>query len=336
MDPIEALNKAVDPISISGPGKNLRDTPDADSFRGQMGALGTNMLTDIERQFVLDTVVDESVLMNEVRKYQMNRPIVEIPRMTLGSKILQSHKAGGHPESREGDDVKPGWSAMEMVASKLVLPWSITEEFLEDNPDGGRAEEIIARAMSTQVANDLEDLAINGDESLTGDRLYQANDGFLALHAAVADAPRLALGGAAFTTGVFDAMLRSLKTKYRRNKRNLRFYVGPDIHDDFVQAIASRQGAMADQFLTGMLGDPTFGGIPIRMVPTMPDGTAILTDPKNLVFGVYREMRLKKTNEGFNALRRDERYYMLTMRVDFMIEDAEAMVVATGIGPRDE
>lgn len=333
MDPNEALNKAVDPLATSGPGKNLRDTPDADAFAGQLGGGTPNpYLTDIERQFLVDTIIDESVLFGEIRTYQMNRPMVEIPRMTLGSKILQAHKAGGHPESREGDDVKPTWTTMELVASKLVLPWTVTEEFLEDNPEGEDVANTIATAMGIQVANDLEDLAINGDETLVGDRLYQANNGFLKLHA-LGNGPAI-VSNAPFSTDVLDAMVRAMPTKYARNLQNLRFYMGPNLRHDFVASIAARQGALADQFLTGLLGDPTFGGIPLRVVTTMPAGTIMLCDPKLLVFGVYREMKLRQTNDGMNAVRRDERYYMLSMRVDFMIENVEAVVVATNVEPR--
>lgn len=333
MDPMEALNKAVDPLATSGPGKNLRDTPDPDSFAGQLGGGGLNpYLTDTERQFLIDNIVDESVLFGEIRTYEMNRPMVEIPRMVLGSKILQAHKAGGHPESREGDDVKPTWTSMQLVASKLVLPWTVTEEFLEDNTEGQAAADTIATAMAIQVANDLEDLAVNGDETLVGDRLYQANNGFLKLQT-LGNGPLVA-SNAPFTTDVLDAMVRAMPTKYSRDMTKLRFYMAPNLRHDFVASIASRQGAMADQFLTGLLGDPTFGGIPIRVVVSMPEGTIMLCDPKMLVFGVYREMKLRQTNDGMNAVRRDERYYMLSMRVDFMIENTEAVVVATGVEPR--
>jgi len=350
--------------SASGPGAPV------DSFHGQLdvaavpgisdhtGASAEVLLTDAERQFIVDRVIDESALLKMVRKLTMNRSRVEIPRMSLGSRVMRASHKGGHVETQpyyadgpvdpfnpalpvgpagqtleSGANehlVTPEYSTIVLESSKLVLPWAITEEFLEDNPEKGAAEQRIATIMAVQAANDLEDLSLNGDEVGSVDALLRANDGYL-LQAANGNVSA-ALG--AFTTNTFETILRSLPTKYRRNVRQLKFLVHPDVWMDYVQSIAARQGNMADQYLAGLVGDPTYGGVPIMASPFMPIDQVLLSNPDNMIFGVERDMKMRKTMDGQNAIYNDERYYALHIRCDFKIQNVEATGLGTGLLPR--
>ena len=338
--PNEALNKAVGDDTLAG--TNWAGAAAAGSMRDQWGSPTAEVqLTDAERTFLVDTIVDESGLLKEIRRYTMNRSRVEIPRMSLASKVLRASAVGSHAEATIGTQVAPDFGSVVMTSSKLTLPWTITEEFIEDNPEKGAVEAKIARLMAIQAANDLEDLALNGDESLAGDPLYRANDGFIALANSLGSQV-LNFGQVAFTNNVFEQMYRALPTKYRRNPRELRFLVGPNIWQDYVNSVAARQGAMADQFLSGLVGDPTYIGIPIRMSPFMPEdlgggtneSTIILTHPDNLIWGVERDMKLRKTTEGQEAIQGDQRFYALHIRCDFMIQNPEALVLADEVTPR--
>ena len=379
---LEALEKAAyTKGGVIGAGTNWTQTAansPTNSLRNQFGAGSAEvMLTDAERQFLVDRVIDESTLLKIVRKLTMNRSRVEIPRMSLGSRVMRASHPGTHGESYPyyaagGTNpaapvggayapdlptapgtlggsplgletgaterlVVPEFSTIVLQSSKLVLPWAITEEFLEDNPEQGAAEQRIATIMGIQAANDLEDLSLNGDEASV-DALLRANDGYL----------KQALGGnlapalGAFTTNSFETVLRKMPTKYRRNLRQLRFLVHPDTWMDYVQSIAARQGNMADQYLSGLVGDPTYGGIPIMASPFMPDPAVVsatdvnilLTHPDNLIFGVERDMKMRKTMDGQNAIYNDERYYALHLRCDFKIQNIEATVAGQGLNLR--
>jgi HK97 family phage major capsid protein len=361
---LEALEKAYTEAGVITAGTNWAGAAPADSFRGQLGSPSAEvLLTDAERQFLVDRVVDESSLLKVCRKLTMNRSRVEIPRMSLGTRVMRSAQPGGHvetypyyapgvpahvpvlPAGPAGQQlesgaaehlVSPTYSTVVLESSKLVLPWAITEEFLEDNPEQGAAEQRIATIMGIQAANDLEDLALNGDETSL-DALLRANDGYLKQAAGAGG--NISAGLGAFTTNTFETIVRSLPTKYRRNFRQLRFIVHPDTWMDYVQSIASRQGNMADQYLSGLVGDPTYGGIPIMASPFMPavsggTGQILLTHPDNLIFGVEREMKMRKTMDGQNAIYNDERYYALHIRSDFVIQNVEATALGTDLDIR--
>lgn len=356
MDPREALNKAA--ISTQEGANWVDGTPAAAASMRGASAFGTEAevhLTDAERTFLIDTVVDESSLLREIRRYDMKRARVSIPRMTIGEKVLQAYGAqdlsgatvspahsGGVKEGHRGAQQTVGFETIELISSKLTLPWTITNEFLEDNPEQGGAEAKIAKLMGIQAANDLEDLALNGDEDGT-DSLYRANDGFLKLATDQAPANNKIAVGAPFTQAVFGNMLRRLPTKYRRDLRSLRYYVGPNVWQDYVDSIAARQGDMADRYLAGMTNELTYAGIPLRMTPFMPENagtgtneaTIFLTHPDNLIWGVERDMQLLKTREGREAIQNDVRFYALHIRCDFQIQNPGAVVLATGVQPRE-
>lgn len=380
---LEALEKAYTEGGVIAAGTNWAGAADQASLRGQVGAAWVPaqgamrqgdqgagspevLLTDAERQFIVDRVIDESSLLKIVRKLTMNRSRVEIPRMSLGNRVMRASHPGSHRESTpyygpgtpgfspalpQGGSgvvpappgvnlesnaatehlVSPEYSTVVLESSKLVLPWAITEEFLEDNPEKGAAEQRIATIMGVQAANDLEDLALNGDETSL-DALLRANDGYLLQAAGATGNISAALG--AFTTNTFETILRSLPTRYRRNVRQLKFLVHPDVWMDYVQSIAARQGNMADQYLAGLVGDPTYGGVPIMASPFMPVDQVLLSNPDNMIFGVERDMKLRKTADGQNAIYNDERYYALHIRCDFRIQNVEATGLGTGLLPR--
>jgi hypothetical protein len=352
---LERLEKAYTDAGVISSGTNWADSAAAGSMRDQLGSPSAEVvLTDAERTFLMDRVIDESGLLAVCRKLTMNRSRVEIPRMSLGTRVMRSSHPGGHVETRPyyadgdpafnpalpdatnletGDDeflVNPAFTTVVLESSKLVLPWAITEEFLEDNPEKGAAEQRIATMMGIQAANDLEDLALNGDEGST-DALLRANDGFVVQAEA---GPNVLTWNDPFTTNTFEQLVRELPTKYRRDVRKLRLIVHPDRWMDYVQSIAARQGNMADQYLAGLVGDPTYGGIALLQSFAMPDDKIMLAHPENLVFGVEREMKMRKTDQGQNAIYNDERYYALHLRCDFVIQNNEAVAIATGVDPR--
>ena len=340
MNPAESLLKAISAHA------NAAD-PGLGSFETQVGSPSAEVhLTDAEREFIIDTVVDQSVLLGEVRKVQMRRSLVEIPKLAIGTRLMRATAAGGTPESTPpGASADVIFGSIKLQSAKTSLPWTLTEEFLEDNNEMAAAEAKIAKMMGVQAGNDLEDLALNGDVT-SGDALLWANDGFYKLSAGgnVVD-----FAGGNFTRNTFNQAIRALPPKYRRNLRALRFYVGPNLWQDWVDSVAARQGNMADQYLAGLVADPTYGGIPIRGIPLVNEEITaasrslagannltdiMLTHPDNLIFGVQRDMKLRKTTEGKDAIERDERYYVLHLRTDFQVQNLEAVVLGQNIRPR--
>lgn len=339
----ESLNKAYTAGAVQA-GTNWAGSAGADTFRGQMGADAPVHLTEAQRKYILDRVINEATMLGMVRKYAMDRPAVAIPRMSVGTRIARANVAGGHEESTSmGTRVAPDFENIELKSSRIVLPWTVTEEFLQDNPEQGAAEGLIADMMATQLANDLEDLAVNGDEALTGEPLLRANNGFTKLGGSgnVVD-----FNAAAFTPAVFEQMLRKMPQKYRnRDRSKLKFFVPFALEMDYVNARSARIGERADDALTNG-GSANYGGIDIVPIAYLPstgnvnggsnESTLYLSDPQNMVFGVQKDIQMRKTTEGKNAIDFNERYYALHCRIDFLIQNTEAFVLGKEVTPRVE
>lgn len=62
--------------------------------------------------------------------------------------------------------------------NQLILPWTVTKGFYQDNPDKARAKAKVTRVMAIQAANDLEELIVHGDAD-GNDVLLKAMDGYV-------------------------------------------------------------------------------------------------------------------------------------------------------------
>lgn len=343
MDPREALRKAGE-VTV---GTDWHNTPSnvLGSYRDDVGTPSdAATLSQQQVKFLVDQMVEESVLLKEVRRVVMSRPRMEMPRIFIddADNGLQATAAGGTPELAAGNNVPVTHNTVVLTTTKLVLPWVVSEEYLEDNPEGGGAEETIARIMAIRAANDMERLAINGDEAGAGP-LIHANDGYIRLILDQTPAAQiLDENSAPFTSDLFNRMMRAMPTKFRTNPRSLRFLVPPNVWHDYTDVLATRMGDMADRYLTDWNDSLVYKGIPVRMIPFMPqedgvgtdESTIILTNPKNFIWGVQRDMKLRKTNEGKEAVTRDQRFYALFIRCDFQIENPNAVVLAHSVTPR--
>lgn len=303
--------------------KKKPTTKKAPAKKSLFTTAGDATLTDEQRQEFLDTAIGESSALSMIRRYTMGRSRVEIPRMTLGKRVLKASTNGGMINA-EMVRMEPEYSSIVLTSSKLTLPWAITEEFLEDNPDKTAADSMVLRVMSTQASNDLEDLMFNGDE-LSKDALLKANNGIF----------KLAENRKKLTYGLrkkpvhqsFKTMLKTLPIKYRKDASKLVFFVGPNTFLDYVYEISGKQSGLSNAFLTSLGSNPTYMDSKVIMSPFIPDGKIVLTNPDNIIFGVEKEMKLRTSSQGAEAIKKDERYYALHLRCDFAIQNPDALVV---------
>ncbi len=70
--------------------------------------------------------------------------------------------------------------------------------------------------------------------------------------------------GANIGLSVFGKMLRAMPTKFRRNKKDLRFFVSPDLWQIYLEKVASRGTALGDAAAGGEDSHTPFG---VKVVP---------------------------------------------------------------------
>jgi hypothetical protein len=297
----------------------------------------------------LDYMFDATVIGKVARTVRMKADTTEIDRMSIGEKLVKL--------ASEGDNTNSGnaavtFSKISLTTKKLRLDWELSTESLEDNIEGADLEDHIARMMATQAGNDIEDLVLNGDTSLTGDLLYKAFDG--AVKKAKAGGHVVDAAGANITRAVFNSALKALPRKYKQRRTDLRFLSGSNLIQDYLYATSQNiQNINPQDIASGIIrGDvPVLGGpagyvapyafgIPIVEVPLLPEtqtgsysgaagshGDIHLTFPNNVVIGIKRDVTVYR----FFWPKKDSIEYTMYTRVGVQIEQADAWVVVKNV-----
>jgi hypothetical protein len=69
-------------------------------------------------------------------------------------------------------------------------------------------------------------------------------------------------------------------------------------------------------------------GSAVNAAPLMPNSRGIYTMPKNLIFGIQRKVNIEYDKD----IRARKFIIVVTARVDFQVEETDAMVSITNIG----
>jgi hypothetical protein len=296
----------------------------------------------------LDYMFDATVIGKVARTVRMKSDTAEIDRMSVGEKLMKLATEGDN----DGANAAVTFSKISLTTKKLRMDWELSTESLEDNIEGADLEDHIARLMATQAGNDIEDVILNGDTSLSSDALYKSFDGVV--KKAKASGRVVDAAGAEVSREVFNKALKAMPRKYKQRRADLRFLAGSNLIQDFLyknsigtnqtipQDIASSviRGGVAP--LGGPAGyvAPFAFGIPIIEVPLLSEtqtgthsgasgshGDIHLSFPNNVVIGVKRDVTVYR----FFWPRKDSIEYTMYTRVGVQIEQADAWVVVKNV-----
>jgi hypothetical protein len=296
----------------------------------------------------LDYMFDATVIGKVARTVRMKSDTTEIDRVGVGEKLMKLATEGDNTAS----NAAVTFSKISLTTKKLRLDWELSTESLEDNIEGPDLEDHIARMMATQAGNDIEDVLLNGNTSLSSDALYKAFDGVVKKSKAnghVVDA-----AGAGLSRAVFNSALKALPRKYKQRRTDLRFLAGSNLIQDYLYSTSQNiQNVNPQDIASGIIrGEvaPVSGpagyvapyafGIPIVEVPLLPEtqagdyaqatgshGDVHLTFPNNVVIGVKRDVTVYR----FFWPRKDSIEYTMYTRVGVQIEQADAWVVVKNV-----
>lgn len=296
------------------------------------------------RQF-LDYMWDNTILGDQVRTERIRNDIVELTRMAIGERLLRVATEAVD----DGLNVGAAFSKISLSTTKFRLDWEISTEALEDGIEGAALEDHIAQLMARQVGNDMEDYAINAAASKTDDPGIGAFDGWSSRAnriGRIVDA-----GGATLSRNTFSSMLKALPRQQKQNRSALKFFASSNAIQNFLDAEAIielqvlNSDRSASSILSGPLGytAPRIYGQSVQEVPlfdenktgTYSGGSSAqaihsevwLTDPKNLIWGVKREIQVYRQF----AQKKDSWEYTLYTRFGTAIENGNAIVVAKNV-----
>ena len=306
------------------------------------GDAGSGILRPEQAQRFIDYVWDATVLAKDGRRVTMRANTMELEKVNVGERVIRA------AAQASGDYTNTGatFSKVELTTKKIRLDWEVSAEALEDGIEGAALEDHLVRLMTNAFANDIEDLAINGDGS-TGDFL-SIMDGFVnkATSGGNAHESVVTVSGNAWTPEVMQNIILALPRKYRALKNNLKFYAGTDafqgivknngtLADAIAEAFGSHAGAAGtpagrERYLAGT--DQTFGGarttrvlgVQVQEVPYYPEGYVDLTFPQNRVWGFQRDITV---NREYKA-KKDTVEYTVFVRFGIQWEEEDAIAYA--------
>jgi len=304
------------------------------------GTPGGILAPEQARRFI-DYVWDATVLAKDGRRVTMRANTMELEKVNVGERVIRAAAQAQPTFSNAGAT----FSKVELTTKKIRLDWEVSTEALEDNIEGAALEDHLVRLMTNAFANDIEDLAINGDGS-TGDFL-SIMEGFVSRVKTDGDAHEsiVTVSNNAWTPEVMQDIILAMPRKYRAIKNNLKFYAGTDAFQGIVKNNGTLADAVAEAFAGQMAGSTqanrqayldggaqTFGGarttrvlgVDVQEVPYYPAGYVDLTFPSNRVWGFQRDITVNRTYQP----KKDTIEYTVFVRFGLQWEELDAVAYA--------
>jgi hypothetical protein len=308
-----------------------------------VGAGGGGLLTKEQSDRFIDYMFDATILARAARTIRMRSNTADIDKVGVGTRLMTV----ATESTDTATNAAVTFTKISLTTKKLRLDWELSSEALEDNIEGADLEDHIARLMATQAGNDLEDVVLNGDTSLSSDNLYKAFDGIVKI--AKANGHVVDADGANISREVFNNALKALPRKYKQRRPDLRFLSGSNLIQDYLYSTSQNISNVNPQDIaasiirgeTAGLGGPAgftapFAfGIPIVEVPLLKEtqgadgdqGDIHLTFPNNVVIGIKRDVTVYR----FFWPKKDSIEYTMYTRVGAQIEQADAWVVVKNV-----
>lgn len=272
-------------------------------------------------------LIKQSKLMQMSTVVPMRAQKQDIDKIRFSGRVL---RAGQEAQAlAAGDRAKPTTTKVELDAKLFKAEVRLTNEVLEDSIERGELRQTIMSTMADAISRDMEDVLINGDAN-SADTLYSQFDGVLKqVSSNVVDATLQSLNKT-----IFRDMLKTMPSEFLRNKADMRFLTSVDAELDYRDALASRATVLGDKFLETD-ATVTYSGIPVVDLQLMPDTLGvgsnttdvILTDPKNVNVGIWREIRIetdKLVSEGVLLI-------VASLRFDVKLAEETAAVKAINV-----
>ena len=308
--------------------KNSALIKKADLALADLKANGGLLAPEMSNTFIRRLLKTPTIL-PRVRVISMAGPERKINKIGFGQRILR--KAVSATALAPSDRAKPTTSQMSMRTSEVIaevrLPYDVLEDNIESagaanneaaNSGPGGLRATLISMIAERAALDMEELALGGDTTSADDYLA-LQDGFLKIAATQGNV--VDQGNAAITKTMFKKGKIAMPDQYLRDLPNMAHFVSVDQQTEYVDTLADRATAMGDTMIANG-GTPGAYGSPVVAVPTLPDSVGMFVNPKNLVFGIQRNMSMEY-DKDITA-----RVYIivLTARVAFQIEEPEAVV----------
>lgn len=319
----------------------------ADIALADLTANGGELPPTVARNFIR-RMIETPTLLSQARVVEMPSSTWKAPRIQFASRILR--KGVQSTALTQAQRSKPTTTEIDLNAQEVIasvfIPYDVMEEAVEQSmlnltdaqtqgnnanvPSGGIRDTIV-QLIAERAAVDLEELGLKADTDYTngGDQddedFLSMFDGYLAK--AEDDGSIVNQAGAGIETDMFKAGMQALPVQYHRNKVTMRHFISVDQEIEYRAVLGLRSTGLGDSSLTADKPIMAYG-VPVETVHLMPETQGLLTQPKNLIYGIRRKVNME-FDKDIHA-----RVYeiVLTAKVDVEVEEENALVLYNNIG----
>lgn len=254
----------------------------------------------------IDYVFDLTKLRNRVRTVKFKADQLDIDKIGVGTRVALAKSEATDPARRRGITT----SKVTLSPKEVMVPFEISDDFGEYNIEGEDVEDHIIKMMAMQLGNDLEELALDGDilgPARIADDLYPGEhasnvlkDTFIGLLDGWLKKARAAnvvdCANTDVNSKIFNNLINAMPEKYKRDKRNLRYFTSSTIEQNYRQVISTRATSKGDDALSSE-SNLTPYGIQLDPIP-MFNQTPRVTEHVTLVGTTEKQLLFKGLVDG--------------------------------------
>jgi len=267
------------------------------------------------------------VLLKQATVVPMKAPKQLIEKIRFTNRVL---RPGGEAIAlAPADRSTPNFSHVELDAQLFKAEIRLNNEVLEDSIERGQLRQTIMQLMAEAIARDVEEVVIRGDRT--------SPDPFLAkLDGILKQATSHIVDAQAQTTNktVLRDIVKSMPHAFMLNRKDLRIFTSISSEVDFKDSLSDRATIIGDKYVEQDV-PATYAGIPLVGVPMFPENLGqaqnmtamILTDPKNINVGIWRQIRIetdKLISDGVLLI-------VATLRFDVRFAEESATVKSVNV-----
>lgn len=298
-------------------------------------------LQDDQSDTFYKKLFDRPGLVTDVRKVQMKSDTMNINKIALGSDIVRAARPGTAPYVVDGagetfssnrtmvssDRFAPTFEQVVLTTKEYQAEIFITDDIMENNLETDNIADLVRDMASMRISLEMEKHFLVGDTAGSGgvyaNPAYTLQNGVLKRATTnVVDAQNAGIG-----LDVFAAAQYALPTQYSQNLGSMKYYLHNYKELAWRQQLSARGTDLGDQTVTNAKAVPALG-LPLAQVATMPLTNILFADPKNLIIGFQREIRLETERRA----RERGTFFIWTYKAAFQIEEEPALVKVTNLG----
>lgn len=288
---------------------------------------GGGLLKPTQALKFMRLLVKKSVLMQLVTVVPMGSPKQEVSQIKFGKRILRPGQEA--TALAAADRSKPDLSKVELDAKLVKGEVRLSDETLEDSIERGELRQTIMELIAEAVARDMEELVIKGDTAST-DSFLAVMDGLIKQ----ATSHVVDVAGGPISKNVLADLLKTLPSEYLVDKKAMAFLTSVDADLNYRTLLAERATVVGDKFLE-QDAPVLYSGVPLLPIPLFPEElvatsnqtAVLLTNPKNVFVGIWRQIRIETQREISEGTLK----IVVTMRFDTKFADERGVAKAINV-----